>query len=75
MSKIKKDLGNMKILADLADLADDCVAISWKTKIWKFKIQKKTLRIMWNLQKKSAKSAKSARENSKTPADFADRAD
>jgi len=51
----------MKILADLADLADDWVAISWKTKFWKFKIQKKTLRIMWNLQKKSAKSAQSAR--------------
>ena len=43
MSKNKKDLGNKKILADLADLADDYVAISWKTKIWKSKIQKKTL--------------------------------
>ena len=43
MSKNKKDFGNMKILADLPDFADDCVAISWKTKFWKFKIQKKTL--------------------------------
>ena len=28
LSKNKKDFGNMKILADLADLADDYVAIS-----------------------------------------------
>jgi hypothetical protein len=28
LSKNKKDFGNMKTLADLADLADDCVAIS-----------------------------------------------
>jgi len=37
----------MKILADLANLADDCVAINWKTKNWKFKIQKNSHRFSW----------------------------
>ena len=50
-----------KTLIDLADLADDWVAINWKTKVWKFKLQKKLSQIKWNLQKKSAKSAQSAR--------------
>ena len=60
MSKNKKDFGNIKTLTDLADLADDWVAISWKTKIWKFKMQKNS-RGLLETTEKSAKSAQSAR--------------